>query len=184
MINKNTVFLFGLAMVAVALVVSRGNVVAQSEYKIGVLDTQVAIDGYNKQKDKFADLKAEMEKLQAEIEVRDAANVAEQERYNSEKESMSEEERDAFEDKLMSTKNGIMADLQRFQQDLDRRFDRLRQEVFTEIKKAVKVIGVEENYHLVLEGRDAFPPNVLYYAVPLDITQKVVDRLNADYKKS
>ncbi len=54
--------------------------------------------------------------------------------------------------------------------------------MFEEVQAAVKAIASEENYHLVLEGRDTFPPNVLYYAVPLDITQKVVDRLNAEYE--
>lgn len=184
MMNKSAAIIFALAMVCVALAVSRGNVAAQSEYKIGVIDTQTALDSYDKQKDGLAKLEAEKEAHQTGLNELAESIGAAKELYDAEQERMPEDDRAALEERILSDKDRFDAEYRQFQQDLDRKFDRLRREIFAEIQEAVRSIGLEENYHLVLDGRDVFPPNLLYYAVPLDITQKVVDRLNADYEKS
>ena len=182
--NKNVTVMFSLAMIGAALVISRGNAMAQSEYKIGVVNTQVVIDNYDRHEDELAKLAAQANLSQKVLDELKSSVDEAFELYDAQKDSLSEDDREALEEEILSDRVRADAEYQRFQQDLDRKFDRVRREVFEEIQEAVKAIALEENYHLVLEGRDAFPPSVLHYAAPLDISQKVVDRLNADYEKS
>ena len=54
--------------------------------------------------------------------------------------------------------------------------------IFESIDAAVGKVGAESGYHLILDGAPGANPGlsvILYYSPTIDMTQKVVDVLNA-----
>ena len=47
-----------------------------------------------------------------------------------------------------------------------------------DLVKAIEEVGAEGNYHLILEADPETRTGVMYHSPTLNMTQKVVDRLN------
>lgn len=157
---------------------------AKSAYKIGVVDRKKVFDNYNKQKEEYAKIQNDLKTMQAEMDsfakkVQDAKD-----RYDANKDTMSAEERETVEQKIRSDLVTYKSNYEQRQTELDTRYAFLIRKVKEEIDQVVQEIGAEENYHLILEGDPKSASGVLYFASVIDMTSKVLDRLNARYSSS
>ena len=169
----------GLCLVFAPLTVQ-----AQADFKIGVVNLRDTFEAYEKQKDDYKKLEDEREELQKGIdEMSDTITKAKDE-YNAQKESLSDEERQALQDSIESDYSKYQAEFTRRQKDLERRQARVADNILRDIRAAVKELGAAEGYHLILEAGKNAPTGVLYFSTTLNMTQQVVDYLNAKYKKS
>lgn len=155
---------------------------APTQYKIGVVDMKAIFDAYEKQKDEYAKLEKSKEVSQIEIDKLSKKITEARDKYNAEKEAMSEEDIDALEESIESDLGRYQAEFKRSQQEIDRKEKKLLDALFDDIRLAVKTVGAQGNYHLVLEGGESVR-GVLYSSSTLNMTGRVIEYLNAAYQK-
>ena len=172
------------AALGLSLVLAPVAAQAQAQFKIGIVNLKEVFDGYEKQKDDYKKLENELKELQVGIDEMSDTITKAKERYDAQKDSMSEEERETLEESIESDYSKYQAEFQRSQKDLERRQNRVADNILKNIRAAVKELGSAEHYHLILEAGKTAPTGVLYFSTTLNMTQKVVDYLNAEYKKS
>lgn len=151
-------------------------------YKIGVVDMKAVFDAYQKQKDEYASLETERETRQVEIDKLSKKITVARDKYDAEKETMSESDRDALQESIESDYGQYQADFKRLQQEIDRKEKKLLEDLFQDIRVAVKATGAQENYHLVLEAGESVR-GVLYSSSTLNITGRVIEHLNTLYQE-
>lgn len=152
-------------------------------YKIGVVDVNVVFNKYQKQIDERADLEKEKEKQDAKLDVLRKKIEAAQKTLDENKETLSREEAEDLQESIASDLNDLEAEFTRAQRNIDRKIDKISATIFSDVRKAVRDVGSKENYHLILEVGLASRSNVLYHSTTLNMTQKVLDYLNSNYKK-
>jgi outer membrane protein len=148
---------------------------AQAAEKFGYVDLSRSFSEYGKTKDYDKTLgdkenayKAELDKKVAEIkQLQDKMNL------------LSDKEKDAKKTDL-ETKVKVLQDFDRQKQaDLRKEQDEKMKEILKDIEEAVKKYSEKEGYTMVFNDR------VLVYQVKdMDITDKILEILNKDYKKS
>lgn len=176
--------MFASAALGLSLVFAPRAARAEGEYKIGVVNLKEVFDSYDKQKDDYKKLENEMKELQKGVDEMSETITKATDQYEAEKDSMTEEEREALQESIESDYSRYQAEFSRRQKDLERRQNRVADGILKDIRAAVKELGSAEEFHLILEAGKNAPTGVLYFSTTLDMTQKVVDYLNAKYKKS
>ncbi len=176
------------AAVLVALSVGTGygqDEPAGGAYKIGVVNLKEVFDSYEKQKAEYKTLETEKDTRQKDIDVLSAKIEKAKGDYDKRKETMPEDERTKLEEQIEADYGVYQADFKRLQQEIDRKERRLIEELFEDIRKAVSEVGAQGNYHLIFDsGESGRSSSVLYYSTTLNMTQRVIDHLNASNKKS
>jgi len=152
---------------------------AKGGYKIGIVDRKRVFDNYNKQKDEYAKLQNDMKSMQAEIDNLSKKVQEAKDRYEANKDTMSPEQREALEQQIRADMVTYKSKYEQLQTEIDTRYAFLVRKIKEEIDEVVREVGAEENYHLILEGDPKSASGVLYYASAIDMTSKVLDRLNA-----
>ena len=171
-----------LAGVTTSALAQNGNpAAAPTQYKIGVVDLKLVFDGYTKQKDMYAQLESEKNQLQTEIDALSNKITADKERYDANKDSMSDEERIRLEERIEADFTDYQTKYKASQSTISRKEERLLEELMKDIRQGVEEVGAEGNYHLVIEGGGP-PSSLLYHSSTLNMTQRVIDHLNAKYE--
>jgi len=147
-------------------------------YRIGVVDRKKVFDAYNKTKTELAALQAEVEGRQQDIDSLSEDITKKKEAYEAGESTMSEEERDALKESIESLYRKYKTEFNRMQAEIDSKHARLIKKIRDEIDEAICQIGVEEDYHLILEGDPKSGTGVLYFNTAIELTGKVIDRLN------
>lgn len=151
-----------------------------SQFKIGVVDLKIVFDNYGEQKKRYEELSTERDKLQKPITELSDQITKDKERYEEESPGMSEADRKTMQDRIQSDFSRYKAEVQQSQEEIDRREKRIFEDLIVNIQKAVEEVGSIENYHLVFDGSKNRNNNLLYYSTTLNMTQKVIDHLNAE----
>ena len=163
----------------VALLLQSGKVSgANDEYKIGIVDLQRVVDEYGKHKTEAAKLKTELDAAQAKIDDREAALKKAKEDYDKVRDTMAEDARAKKESELQNQLLELQSEAKKAEADLQMKQGRLRKTVLEDLVKAINEIGAAEDYHLILEADPESRTGVMYHSATLDMTQKVIDRLN------
>lgn len=188
MVVKRKIELAALMTVVVAallLFAGRGTVAQetkqsapQSQYKIGVVDVQKVMDGYNKRIREVEKLQKEAEKLQTQIDSLESSFDKKRKDYDAVKSSLSEEERARREEDLDASYRNLRNEYQRLSDELKSKELRLKAQLVKDIVAAIEKIGVAENYHLILETEKTTKTGVLYFSEAMNITPKVLQLLN------
>jgi Skp family chaperone for outer membrane proteins len=159
-------------------------------YRIGVVNVKQVFDNYQKQKDLYEELRKTRDEMQAPITALSEEITKDQDRYKQKQDSMSEAERKVLEEKIEANVTKYRAEFDRAQQDINRQEKKLNEQVFQEIYLAIGEVGAQGNYHLVFESGETAAPiparsgGLLYHSTTLNMTQKVIEHLNAKYKAS
>lgn len=156
---------------------------AAGQYRIGVVNVKSVFDAYDRQKEEYKKLEDERDSRQKEIDKLSDKITKAKEQYDKQKESMSDEQREALEVQIESDFGKYKAEFDRLQAEIDRREKRLLEDLFADIRTAVQEVGAEGNYHLILEGGESGRTGVLYSSPTLNVTGRVIDHINAKYKK-
>jgi Skp family chaperone for outer membrane proteins len=151
---------------------------ASGQYKIGVVDRKQVFEAYNKYKSERQQLESDMATMQSELDAI-ADNVeALREQYRATRDTMTEEQRKDKEQEIERKSLDWRSKYDTFQRQMDLDFRDLVSEAKTDINGAIEQIAREENYHLVLEGDPKAASGVIYYVSAIDMTPKVIARVN------
>jgi Skp family chaperone for outer membrane proteins len=148
------------------------------DYKIGVVDVQKAMDAYTVRQQEVSELDAEVADTREKLADLEETLQSRVEAYAEERPELSEEEQMEREAQLDREKLELDMEVRQAEAQLQRKRRRLKQRLVGDIVAAVEGIGVAENYHLIFEADPNAPAGVLYHTNAIDITNKVVDRLN------
>jgi Skp family chaperone for outer membrane proteins len=150
---------------------------SSTQYKIGIVDRRAVLQGYNKVTAERKKLESDVETENKEIDKLAADLQAAKEGYDKEKDSLSTTEREEREMALNKQLMEYQTKLQTKQAEVDARERQLMKRFFTDIDAAVQKIGESENYHLIIDGSKG--TSTLFFAPAMDMSQKVIDYLNA-----
>lgn len=176
----------GCAVLTLAMILglSAFPAVAQEEagaLKIRVVDVQKVMDNYDKHEKKVAQMEKDTEEKQAELEKRETQLKADLEAFEEERESLSPADREQRMSELKRRDTLLRSDVNDASELYKRRWARVRQELLKDVILAISQVGAETNCHLILHYDEERTTSVLYYSTPLDITQRVIERVNANY---
>lgn len=149
------------------------------EFRIGVVDLEAVFENYDKQKERYAGLVKEKDKLQGPLTELAEKIEKDKERYDNGKDSMSESELKALEDQVQSDFSRYKAEVQRSQEEIDRQEKRIVEELIQDIQLAVEEVGAKEKYHLIFDGAKNAKNNLLYFDTTMNMTPKVIAHLNS-----
>lgn len=175
-----------LVLAAVALALPSAwaqNGETPGQYKIGVVNIKNVFDNYDKQKAEYKKLEDERDTRQKKIDELSDKITKAKEQYDAQKDKMSAEQLEALEDTIESDYNTYKAEFSRLQAEIDRREKKLLEDLFEDIRIAVEEVGTQGNYHLILEGGESGRTGVLYSSTTLNVTPRVIEHINAKYKK-
>ena len=100
------------------------------------------------------------------------------EAFAAERAELSEEERYDRETELDQHALRLDAQEREVRAGLDRKHRSIKSALLKDIVEAVEAIGQEEDYHLILEADPETRTGVLFHASAIDMTPKVIERMN------
>ena len=168
----------GLALsMAWATSLVRAQDTAAVGYRIGVVDMREVFQKYDRREAEFQKLLTERDAAQTQVDgLAEKINAARKD-YDAKKQSAPADDLDELEMKILSDISNLEAEQKRLQNDVSMVEDKMLKDLNQEIRTAIAEVGQSENYHLILES-GAQGGAVLYSATPLNLTSKVIERLN------
>lgn len=153
---------------------------ATGGYKIGIVDFREVLRSYEKRIASYKKLEEEMKALQAKLDA--AANEVEKMKkdYETSAKDLSDDARRDLEETIETKAADFKSQMQKDQRAIDRKEQEILQGIIGDIRGVVEEVGLSENYHLILDANSPNPPRggVLFYSKTIDITSKVLERLN------
>lgn len=179
--QKGVVLLAAATLVVNVVQLSWPETHAQDAYAIeraGIVDVQRAIDGYNKHKAGVADLEKQAEGAEARLEFARTELDRMAEKYRQDRPGLTDEERTAREAELEEKRLSIQTQAKQATAQLERDKRILKRELLDDLVAAVDRLGRELDFDLICEADPESRTGVLYHAERIDMTQRVIDRLN------
>jgi len=171
-------FLAAVTGLAVVSALALAQDAQPSQYKIRVVDRKRVFDEYDKTRQALKALEEQRDRKQALIDRQiEAVQVKEQE-FEGRKNLMTDEERRNLADEILKLRQACQQEADRLQQELNLDQAKLIRKSRREIDEVIAAIGNEESCHLILEIDPKSQTSVIYYNTTIDITEKVVGRLN------
>ncbi|WP_081208147.1 OmpH family outer membrane protein [Salegentibacter sediminis] len=156
--------------------------VSCNEDKTAYVDTTKLIQEYQEMKDVEAEFSKKSDAVKGELDSVASAFQAEVQAYQSKMNSMSQAQRQEREQQLMQKQ-------QQLQQQQQQRGGLLRQEsdaaidsIVEKVKNYVEGYGEENGYTYIFGSNES--ANIMYAKDGLDITEEILEELNASYKKN
>lgn len=151
------------------------------QYKIAVVDRKAVYDAYEKQQDQMEQLDQLVRQREQEIDQMLSDVQERQEQFEQQQADMSETEALTQRDDIERELRQIQRQHEEWDSEINRQANRLISQLQAEINEVVQQIGVEENYHLILDA-DPNIGGVLYHSSPLNMTSRVIERVNSEYQ--
>ncbi|MDR9458094.1 MAG: OmpH family outer membrane protein [Salegentibacter sp.] len=155
--------------------------VSCNEEKTAYVDTTKLIQEYQEMKDVEAEFSKKSDIVKGELDSVASAFQAEVQEYQSQMNSMSQAQRQEREQELMQKQ-------QQLQQQQQQRGGVLRQEsdaaidsIVEKVKNYVEEYGKENGYTYIFGSNES--ASIMYAKDGLDITEEILEELNASYKK-
>ena len=146
---------------------------AKVDYKIAIVDTKAVITGYNKAKDEYKQLQADVDVRQKEIDKLSEQIDSAKKKYEAERETLSTEQRADREAAIQSDYANYKKELDSQQAVVDSKLQAIMKKAAEAVNTAVKKIGETENYHIIFGSS-----GVMYHSAQVDISSRVIDELN------
>ncbi len=151
---------------------------AAPQYKIGVVDMQFVLAEYDKRKQRYQELQAEVDRLQKEIDRMSEEIERAKQDFEARRATMTPEERLELKNKIDADYVVYQSELARRQRLIDNQEEQVLIEVLKDVEGVLTQLAAEEHYHLILNGRAGPRGAVLYHSPTIDITSKVLALLN------
>lgn len=153
--------------------------------KIGFIDNGTVINDYQKKKDVEAKFQAKEEAFRKRADSISLAFQAEAQKGQAEAQRIARSNRKRAEELmagLQQRQQILQQQMQAEQQNLTKEFQSEIDSVISNVKDFVKDYGKANGYNYILGTSDA-AATVMYGQDQSDLTQTVLDALNAEYKK-
>ncbi|HIJ65585.1 MAG TPA: OmpH family outer membrane protein [Candidatus Hydrogenedentes bacterium] len=168
---------FGL-LVGTTVPTSAQTANASGAYKIGIVDLQKTLDNYAMREEEVKKLEAEFKPREDDLAVMAEEWETKKKAYEDEKEDLTDRQREERQDELAKAYLDLQDETRRLEADFERSKRRLKTRLLKDLVKAIEQVGAEGDYHLVLEADPESRTGVMYYSPTMNITQRVIDRLN------
>ena len=152
---------------------------AAQEMKLGVIDAEKVVQSYSGYKDAEAQFEKQREAWNQQLDARSRELRAMEEDFKAQELMLSDEK-----------KKERLVDLEKRRKDLDdyykqifgpsgeaaRKNEELLRPILDRVNKIVKELGEQEKYTMIFDSSSA---GIAYAAPGVDLTQKIIERLNA-----
>ena len=162
--------LFALLLSSVSLAVSA----QQPQLKVGYVDSERVQREAGLAKAAQARLEAEFGRREKELNDQNVSLHAQADKFDKDAPTLSEAEKTRRQRELVELDRDLQRKHRELQEDESQRTNEERYNLAERANRAIKQIGESEHYDLILADQP-----LVYYSQRVDITQKVIDALNA-----
>lgn len=148
--------------------------VTAQQLKIGYVNSERVLRDAEPAKRAQAKLEAEFGKREKDLNDQNAALRAQAEKLDKDSPTLSEAEKARRQRELVELDRDLQRKHREFQEDLTQRKNEELSSVAERANRTIKAIGDAEHYDVILQDQ-----LVIYFSPKVDITQKVIDSLNA-----
>ena len=174
--KQNSILLY----VVVGMFVIAASAMAQNQLKLGVVDTQKVVEGYERAKEANATLKTATEKLGAQLEALREEIQTLEERLTKQKLFLDDPQTESIQNDIRLKQQQYQRELEIGRESIAAKEKELVEPILKEIDALVKDIGKNGGYNLILEKRLV----TLYVDPSYDLTDTVLETLNKRYKEA
>lgn len=176
---RNRKLYLPLSIVSSGLFLLHFCALAQSNIKIGVVDTQGVFESYKKAEQAINVLKTAEKRLSDKLEALREEIVNMEDSLTKQKLFLDESQTQTLEGDILRKKQEFQRELEVGQGALQEKQTELFQPILNEIQALIQQIGTNENYSLILEKRLV----TLYVDPKHDLTENIIEILNTAYEQ-
>lgn len=152
-----------------------------NEQKTAYVDTTKLIQEYTEMKNVEQEFTTKSDQVKVELDSLAQSFQAEVQEYQKNMNSLSTEERQRIEQELMGKQQTIQQQQQMRGNQLRQESDVVIDSIVTKVKDYVKSYGEENGYTYIFGSNES--ANIMYAEDGLDITEEILEKLNASYKE-
>ena len=149
-------------------------VAAQQQLKVGYVDSGRVLREADVSKRAYARLKAEFDKHQKDLSDQKARLDAAADKLDKDSPTLSDAEKQRRQRELVDLERDLQRKQREWQEDLNQRQNEETASAIERATRIIKQIGDAEHYDLIISDQVA-----IYSSSRVDITQKVIDTMNA-----
>ena len=153
----------------------------QKEQKIGFVDNSKVINAYQEKVDLEENYKIKDEAFKKRTDSIGRAFQTEAQAFQAEASKMSQQKQQEQYQALGQKQQMLQQQIQYEQQQLTKEFSTEIDSIVSRVKSFVRDYGKDNGYTFILGSNEA--GSVMYGKETHDISQEIIDALNADYKK-
>ena len=168
-----------LSIVALMLFLFQFCATAQNNFKIGVVDTQGVVERYKKAQEANTILQSAVKRLRDKLKGLEDDIVEMEDSLTKQKLFLDESATQTLQSDIQRKRQEYQRELEVGQGALQEKESELLQPIFDQIQALIQQIGTSENYSLILEKRLV----TLYVDPKYDLTNEIIERLNAEYEQ-
>lgn len=152
-----------------------------NEQKTAYVDTTRLIQEYSEMQEIEAEFTTKSDRVKSELDSVARGFQMEVQEYQTNMNSMTTAQRQETEERLMRKQQSIQQQQQQMGNQLRQESDVVIDSIVTKVKEYVKEYGKENGYTYIFGSNES--ANIMYAEDGLDITEEVLEKLNAGYKK-
>ncbi|MFO7721425.1 MAG: OmpH family outer membrane protein [Gillisia sp.] len=152
-----------------------------NQEKTAYVDTTKLIQEYKEMKSVEAEFTSKSDMIKGQLDSLAQSFQAEVQAYQENMPSLSTAQRQEKEQELMRKQQTIQQQQQTMGNQLRSESDVVIDSIVNKVKDYVKVYGEENNYTYIFGSNES--ANIMYAKEGLDITEEILEKLNAGYKE-
>ncbi len=152
-----------------------------NEQKTAYVDTSKLIQEYKEMKEVEAEFTAKSDSIKGELDTMAQDFQKEVQDYQANMNSMSVDKRKEVEQNLMRKQQMIQQQQQMRGNQLREESDTVIDSIVSKVKDYVKDYGKDNGYTYIFGSNES--ANIMYAKDGLDITEEILEKLNAEYKE-
>lgn len=153
-----------------------------NEQKTAYVDTTKLIQEYTEMKEVEATFTTKSDKVKTQLDSLASGFQEEVQQYQQNMNSLSTAQRQETEERLMRKQQSIQQQQQQMGNQLRQESDVVIDSIVTKVKDYVREYGKENGYTYIFGSNES--ANIMYAKDGLDITEEILEKLNAGYKKT
>lgn len=152
-----------------------------NEQKTAYVDTTRLIQEYSEMQEIEAEFTTKSDRVKSELDSVARGFQMEVQEYQTNMNSMTTAQRQETEERLMRKQQSIQQQQQQMGNQLRQESDEVIDSIVEKVKEYVREYGKENGYTYIFGSNES--ANIMYAKDGLDITEEVLEKLNASYKK-
>ena len=153
-----------------------------NEQKTAYVDTTKLIQEYTEMKEVEATFTSKSDKVKTQLDSLARGFQEEVQQYQQTMNSLSTAQRQETEERLMRKQQVIQQQQQQMGNQLRQESDVVIDSIVTKVKEYVKEYGKDNGYTYIFGSNES--ANIMYAKDGLDITEEILEKLNAGYNKT
>ncbi len=149
--------------------------------KTAYVDTTKLIQEYSEMQEVEAEFTTKSDRVKSELDSVAKSFQVEVQEYQTNMNTMSTAQRQETEERLMRKQQSIQQQQQMMGNQLRQESDEVIDSIVEKVKEYVRDYGKENGYTYIFGSNES--ANIMYAEDGLDITEEILEKLNANYKK-